>query len=364
MTLAVTNFIHANRDWETLLADAPYYVKTKRDGGFVLLRYDQIRSDFMQPLVRECRGIILDESDEYRPVCVPFFKFGNYGESYVPDIDWSSATVQEKIDGSFIKLWNRRGAWRVSSNGEIDARNAHINSALLTGTGRYNLYDLFTEAWAKTGVEMAALDPDNTYMFELTSPHNRIVVRYDETRIHHIGTRNHTTLQEIDADIGIAKPRVFPLGTLEACIASAKELDDDAEGYVVVDKHYNRVKVKSPLYVSLNHLVQGTTTRGNIVAILQKGEQEEFLAYFPEYNGVFGEITDKISAFAERQDKLFAEIAAVKYETRKDLAAVVTKTECPACLFALMDGKEQRARDWLMSRPADKILQMLGMAAE
>ena len=130
--LEINTFIQTDPDWEAKLEGAPYFVKTKRDSSFILLKYDQIRSDMTIPLVRECHGVILDESNSYYPVCVPFFKFGNFGESYVPNIDWSTARVQEKLDGSLIKLWHYKGEWHVSSNGEIDARNAHINSTLLT----------------------------------------------------------------------------------------------------------------------------------------------------------------------------------------------------------------------------------------
>ena len=165
MRLELSDFIKQNPNWEEKLAEAPYYVKTKRDGDFVLLKYDQIRSDFNIPIVRECRGIILDEAESYRPVCVPFFKFGNFGERYVPDIDWSTARVQEKLDGSLIKLWHYKDRWRVSSNGEIDARKAHINSALLIGAPQTDLYTLFMEAWEKTGVSFDCLDQNYTYMF-------------------------------------------------------------------------------------------------------------------------------------------------------------------------------------------------------
>ena len=71
MQLEIITFIHVNPDWEEKLSGAPYFVKVKRYDGFVLLRYDQIRSELTIPLVRECRGIILDETVGYLPVCVP-----------------------------------------------------------------------------------------------------------------------------------------------------------------------------------------------------------------------------------------------------------------------------------------------------
>ena len=361
MTLEIIEFIHNDPDWEATLAGSPYFIKTKRDGSFVLLKYDQIQSDFNLPLVRECRGIILDESDSYRPVCVPFFKFGNYGESYVPNIDWTTACVQEKLDGSLIKLWHYQGKWRVSSNGEIDARNAHVSSALLIGATMTDLYALFEEAWQKTGVDMERLHPDYTYMFELTSPHNRVVVRFSETTVRHIGTRDNGTLLECDLDIGIPKPRSFELRTIDACIESAKLLGYDDEGYVIVDGDFNRIKIKSPLYVSLNHMVQGVASHSSVVEIIRMNEQDEFLTYFPEYRDVFDDVLARIDAFCAKQESAMAEISSKTFETRKDLAAVVTKQECPGCLFSLIDGKAPSARDWLFSCPASKRLGHLGL---
>jgi len=362
MELQIISFIRENPDWENLLAGIPYFIKTKRDSGFVLLKYDQIRSDMTMPIVRECRGIILDEQDNYRPVCVPFLKFGNFGESYIPDIDWATARIQEKLDGSLIKLWHYQGGWHVSSNGEIDARNARISSALLIGAPQADLYTLFMEAWDKTGLRLGDLDINYTYMFELTSPHNRVVVRYGDTSIRHIGTRDMRTLLECDMDIGIAKPREFPFASLDACIENAKYLGDDEEGYVVVDKNFNRVKVKSPLYVALNHKSQGVTTHGNIVDIIKNNEQGEFLTYFPEFSGVFEDILTRIESFSVSQAEIFAGIKAKQFADRKALAGVVTKTACPACLFALIDGKAENPRDWLLSRSTDNVLRYIGVA--
>ena len=364
MQLELLAFIENNPDWETILSEPPYCIKTKRDDGFVLLKYDQTRSDFTLSLVRECRGLILDEADHYLPVCVPFFKFGNFGESYIPEIDWATANVQEKLDGSLIKLWYDHGKWRVSSNGEIDARNAHINSALLTGAPKTDLYALFAEAWRKTGVDMESLDTDYTYMFELTSPHNRVVVRYWETTIRHIGTRNNRTMSECEKDIGIPKPRFFHLTTLNECIESANQLGYDEEGYVIVDSSYNRIKVKSPIYIALNHLSQGTTTHGHILDIIKTNEQEEFLIYFPEYRAVFDDVLQRIADFVAGQETALAEIQSNTYATRKDLAAVVTKFACPGCLFSVIDGKAAGVRDWLFASPTGKALEYIGLLPE
>lgn len=110
--MELLKFIKDNANWEELLTKKPYCLKIKKDEDYTILSYNQIESDFYNPIVRECRGIILENST-LTPVCVPFYKFGNYGEGYVPDIDWSSARTQEKVDGSLIKVWYHNGKWRV-----------------------------------------------------------------------------------------------------------------------------------------------------------------------------------------------------------------------------------------------------------
>ena len=84
--LKLLEFIREHTDWEERLSNDPCHIKMKRSDGFIILTYG-IEADFRMDVVRECRGIILDETDGYKPVCVPFFKFGNYGEPYADDID-------------------------------------------------------------------------------------------------------------------------------------------------------------------------------------------------------------------------------------------------------------------------------------
>ena len=63
--LKVLEFIKAHKNWEELLSQAPYYIKVYRDVMFdhnlVMLKYNQLDSDFNEEIVRECRGLILDE---------------------------------------------------------------------------------------------------------------------------------------------------------------------------------------------------------------------------------------------------------------------------------------------------------------
>jgi len=66
--LHLQKFIQQNPDWESKLSAAPYFVKVKRDDGYVIFTYSQVESDFTNPIVQQCRGIILRESD-FELVC-------------------------------------------------------------------------------------------------------------------------------------------------------------------------------------------------------------------------------------------------------------------------------------------------------
>lgn len=85
--------------------------------SLVLLKYDQIDSPMGERLVQECRGLILDEADNWRVVSRSFDKFFNAGEGHAAAIDWSTAQVQEKLDGSLCVLYHYAGAWRVQTSG-------------------------------------------------------------------------------------------------------------------------------------------------------------------------------------------------------------------------------------------------------
>lgn len=51
----------------------------------------------------------------------PYKKFFNYGENGSASIDWKTARVYEKIDGSLLTLYFAMGEWHVASSSLPDA---------------------------------------------------------------------------------------------------------------------------------------------------------------------------------------------------------------------------------------------------
>ena len=361
--LKVIEYIKNNQNWREVLSGAPYCINIKDDGGFILLKYSQIDSDFNNEIVRECRGLIIDKN--LNPVCIPFYKFGNYGEPYADNIDWATAKVEEKIDGSLIKVWNYDEKWIVSTNGTIFANKANIgsdsdnNNEIKTDTKYSNFGELFEEAAVRAGLDINSLNPQYTYMFELVSPYNRVVVPYEEIDLYHIGTRDNISLKELDIDIGIKRPVMYQCNNLNGLIEMASKLRYCEEGYVVKDADFKRIKVKSPAYVSVSNLISGMNEK-RLLELLRTNEVGEFLTYFPEYRPHIENLKHKIDCLIEYINSIIQEkIAPIQYETRKGFAEMATKTKYPAFFFIYYDGKVKTPQEWIWSLTNDKIMEQL-----
>lgn len=332
--LKIQNFLKTQSNWKELLSQDPYNLIIKEKDNLVLFKYHQMDSDLNEPICQECRGLIL-EKDTWRVVRCAFFKFFNYGESLAAPIDINSMRVEEKIDGSLISLYYYENEWRIASNSNIDARD----SQLVLPTEEFkNFEELFH--YAAKDLDCSKLNPENTYTFELTSIYNKVVITYNETKITHIGTRNNSTLQELNEDIGIAKPKTFSFSNINDIIENANKLNYDKEGYVAVDKNYNRVKIKSPAYVAIHHLKDnGTVSKKRMLVIVLKNEKEEFLSYFPEYTEIYNEIENKYLIWKNNLINDLKEAQTLQYSDRKEFAQWACKKTYPPLLFLWLDKK-------------------------
>jgi hypothetical protein len=138
----------------------------------------------------------------------------------------------------------------------------------------------------------------------------------------------------------------YPLNSISEIEAAALALNPvQNEGFVVVDKNFRRVKMKSPSYVMIHHMKEGFGQR-RIIRLIQLGETSEVLSYFPEYQQLFTEVQAAL-------DKLIlnieAEYAAIKHLTdRKTFALEAVKSANSGVLFALFLGKTKDVRDYIL----------------
>jgi hypothetical protein len=77
----------------------------------------------------------------------------------------------------------------------------------------------------------------------------------------------------------------------------------ELEGFVVVDRHFNRVKVKNPRYVEIHHL-RGNRSPRAVIELWKSGEDSEVLAHFPEmrpdFDAVINPIADAVARIQSR----------------------------------------------------------------
>lgn len=397
MQLKIIEFIKANQNWEQLLSAEPYCLNISHDNMFgrdlVMLKYSQQDSDFSNDIVCECRGLILDMTDDVVPLSVPYFKFFNFSEPYAAKIDWSSAEVTEKIDGSLMKVVKYGNDLLISTNGVIDAYKCNLtpqfscpysnfgqlfeaavknqfkkNAQLLADHGFDDLNkldDIHAMNWFKS-----LLVPGFTYMFELCSQYNRIVIPHTETKLYFHGIRDNSTLleQPFVNDLLISEfegPKLFPLKTLDDVIKAAEVLPWDDEGYVVCDKYFNRIKIKSPAYLRIHRMANnGNLSIRRAVDVFMENEIAELLAYFPEYKSVFDDIRNKYDAKKAELDSIYQKLVSLNLETQKDRALWIQQnTKHAGIIFKMLkDGSSAKAAvNDLYAKRKDSFIELLGL---
>lgn len=249
--------------------------------GLMVLNYDQIHSPKCQ-ITGECRGLILSYPD-FAVVSRSFDRFYNIGEHTnrgfkLQDTD----EVANKVDGSLIKMYNWRGTWYISTRGTAFAASE-------SGDSGSTFRDLFLASLAfPFPGHFEYLDKECTYMFELTTPDNRVVRTHEEYSFTYLAARNNATGEYVRR-----AATVRPMGPVwltghsftdvEHCVETAASLPDLEEGYVVYRRGVPVCKIKSPIYVAAHRVFSGTMTLKKMTQLVLLGEVPEFAAYFPKY---------------------------------------------------------------------------------
>ena len=361
--MQVLDFMNENKDWRETLSNAPYNIIIKEDGDYVLLKYNQLSSDFTNLIVRECRGSIFrHDGEKWICVCRAFDKFGNYGESYIPEIDWASAKVMEKVDGSLMKLWYDKDEWHLSTNGTIDAFKAPLNGFDITfGDYFKKCLNCIWEEFIET------LSEDCCYMFEMVGPMNRVVISYEKEKLYALGMRNMKTFEEkeysgpLDEWCNIYLPKQFALSTLEDALKAAAAMSKDEEGFVVCDKYFNRVKIKSPEYLMAARLANnGVITRKRMLEIILEERIDDLLAYCPQYLDFYEEVLkDFEQLHKEIHKELFSVASLMDFVSKKDFAFFVKNKKYKDFLFKKYNNNELTISDYLKNQSVSMLLRMM-----
>lgn len=322
--------------------------------NLVLLKYDQINSPFTEAIVRECRGIILDESNDWNVVSMSFTKFFNNSEPLAAPIDWTTSKVFNKLDGSLATIYAYNGSWHVATTGSPDAG------------GQVNDFDFtFAELFWKTyEYDLPPVDCNICFYFELTSPYNKIVVNHAEPKLTLLGARDIKTLEELPihkASLYISNcPYVqeFPLDSFAEMDKTFETMSPyEQEGYVVCDANFNRVKLKHPRYVYLHH-IKDSVSQKNFVKVAINGEIPEVVSHFPEFEHILTDAQVRIDCLVNQLEIEYEKIKDIPIQ--KDFALAAKNSKCSAILFQYRGKKILTIREGLKNIHIDSLMKLLG----
>tara|TARA_Y100000034_G_scaffold6762_2_gene7476 strand:- start:4905 stop:6041 length:1137 start_codon:yes stop_codon:yes gene_type:complete len=280
---------------ETLTTELGINVCLHDSLPLVILNYNQIESPKTNPIVRECRGLVL-ERKTWKLVARAFPRFFNWGE--VADelrvFNWSDCHIQGKEDGSLGILYHYKGQWRFNTRGSF--ANSNIQFQEFTWT------QLFCAA---IGIECledlnnnVSLSPRNTYVFELVSPFNQIVRQYHEPAVYLLSAfcgKEEWRLEDVDFmaagmnrnRLNVLRPEVWQFDSISAVeehVYALSKQDQTFEGIVLRDNKNRRWKVKSGAYVALHHMRGEGDNLFNPkhqLKFILMGEVDEVIGYFP-----------------------------------------------------------------------------------
>lgn len=328
--------------------------------GLVQLKYGKINSDFSSNIVRQCRGLILDSYNDWKVVARPFDKFFNHGEPHAAQIDWRTATVQEKLDGSLLILYHHNGMWNVATTGAPSANGS------VHGFEKMTFANLFWQTWYANKMPLPGpIHWGHTFMFELTSPYNRVVVKHDQSRLRLIGVRNNQSGAELPVSHfwDYDTVQAFPVRNgYSDLFRSFDEIDPcEQEGYIVVDADFNRVKVKHPGYVALHHMRSSISPK-NVLEVVRQGESAEVLAHFPEWTQIFEVVQGRYDGLVMQLEQDWSEMPQT-FQTRKEFAEKAMNSHIPGAMFSLLDGRHKNIRQFLEAMHIDKLAAMLAIGS-
>ena len=346
---------------------AKYDIRVARDERYpnlFNLKYGSVMADKSLPIVRACRGAVVelvendgDHSPYFRLIAYAFDRFFNVGEGYAAEIDWSTARVAEKYDGSLIKLFNYKGEWLVSTSGSV-AGSSEVGS-----TGR-SFSELFWHVFNEVGYDRADLDPYFVYVFELCHKDNKIVVDYETPLLPLLTVRSVVDdLNEVDLKYFENRFNIAQTYDLRSHEAVNQFVNDSsrgtAEGVIIVDGKGNRQKDKSSVYCQL-HRVKGNG-EPDFSELFLNDDLEEFLLHFPEYRQGFDVHLRSIDMMEVVVESM---MFAHNHLNQKDFALVVLEEggSLSGACFALRSGKVSSFGEWLEGLTPKKLDALLGIA--
>lgn len=381
------------RSFKALENDHGVCARPSADGTKFSLNYDQIMAKSGDSVAEQCRGLIIRPlqwnwevfRDDWKTPTVgecevvawPMSRFYNHGDPAAHPIDWSDPElrVYEKIDGTCIILyWDRvQQCWHAATRSVPEADLPICADHIEIGNTTFS--QLFLRALTATREELSGqkidwtidgpdkvvhLNKELTYVFELVSPYNQIVVSYPAPRVYLLAARHTASGTEVPIETlrlqHVYRPKTWPIKdvvTLSAFVdsASASEL----EGAVVCVPRglsFTRQKIKNKTYV-LAHKSKDTvmsSVRNALEAVILD-KVDDIVPLVPQ------EVADRLLAIQRAFGDYCKEVDARAEEFRKNAEGsrkryaeqVMLSGDWTAPYFNLWENLAKDAREWIQT---------------
>lgn len=291
-----------------------------------------------------CRGLILDA--DYNIVARPWKKFFNLGEGFIQFDMTDPVEVTDKMDGSLGILYATPRGHAIATRGSFASdQSVHATK-------------IWKERYSDISVPM-----DLTFLFEIIYPDNRIVLNYgsmDDLVLlgavnneygYYYGPGEAAALLGWNGHV----TQTFEYKTTQEAFSAADR--KNAEGFVIRCGN-KQVKLKQTDYIELHRIVTNLNER-TIWARLSAGETVESIidAVPDEFHAFVQEVADELI----RKLELIKRLASKYYWiimnelgadfSRREFAALATKSSLSKYLFLLLDGKSIDTLVWQQIKP-------------
>jgi len=285
-----------------------------------------------------CRGLVVD--GEGNIVARPFKKFFNIEENkHKPTNEFD---VYEKMDGSLGIYFNYKGQWILATRGSFTSDQALKGIEILK---KYNT---------------SHFDPNNTYLFEIIYPENRIVVDYgNEEKMVLLGEIANITGFEypIEKHTKYGIDVVKKYNGISDYSALKHQVNHNAEGFIIRFKNGDRCKIKGEEYIRLHRIMTEISTTSVWESLLNKDMLEEILENVPD------EFYNKIKEYRDQLQESFTFLKNFIYKRYKEIekelgpcddknfALKVKDNKFSSFFFSLRKGKEIDNMIWKKLKP-------------
>lgn len=298
MSLLVQDFLRTHSIAHLAVAHA---IKARIVGHKASFNYDQIEARESDVLAQQCRGLVLCTVDgspmrEDAPVetvvmARAFDRFFNFGQGAAAPIDLAKGAAYEKLDGTLCIVhfdpWQDQ--WHVATRSVCEAD-------LPVGWSGQTFRQLFERALlATTGKTFAEwssiLIKSNTYLFELCTPENIVVVAHEGYAITLLGVRKtasgHEFWPDVAAHIGVPCAQSFKFASTDELIAFVRDRDPlKHEGLVWCEEVspgvFTRVKFKSAAYLAYSRIKDSCSSPRNLMTLIVSEKLDDALVVMPD----------------------------------------------------------------------------------